>query len=258
MSTTVSANPNTHVMADGRKVSRLAQRCAQTGKAYFVYELDAGQEFIDGNGRKKVMTQGLPLGGDCAASRFSRFETQTGHQSPFSLAAGDPVGDELSRLAREYPLLADKLKADHKPPTPEIEPGLFDFGRVSIAVQVQATLRLTREEILDNLRKHSRGNLGLHGVVEGPATEDEKFLPIGISVSRQAAVAIATGSGIIRSRYPLWTVADVEASEELSRRVGFTAQYHRKPDSFMDVYTLLDGYHTRTLVSGSGTSATLS
>lgn len=237
-----------HRTIGDRAITRGVRTCRETGTTYFAYSADPDIA--------KGETYGEHLGGESPDHRFARFEQTIGGVQPFDLREADPLGGELKSLAVAYPKIAEMLGKGHKRPEKALKPGLFDTGPVSVVLSVLHKLRPSRDEILEALQKHVGGDLGVRGKVEpGRPREDDLFMPIGLPPARQAAVAIFENRGIVRSRHILWSAADVATSEALRATGGmFAPQYHRTPETFLEVITLLSGNKSRTIVSGSSNS----
>ena len=187
---------------DGRDIGRRA-----VGPWYQYIEIVERMEVVDVKGSS-------PTSGARKVTAWSHDETRYADQlrlllsgrrfGSYSLDGQNPgaIETELSRLSREYPVLADALRATFPPPpaTPAA-PGLFPLG-----ARVRFELSLT--ELLPPgcsiggfVARHAAGDLGHGNLADVELNEDMRWCPHIFGSAVQAAVAIERGAGFVCSVY---------------------------------------------------------
>lgn len=234
---------------NGESVSRARRTDPNSERKYWSYAVD-GRPADPGDATGTTGRSPRSLGANLFDSRFADYENRLA-TIPMSFQDADPLGDDLAKLRAVYPALADFIAKGHTPPSKLAIVGMFDLGPVTVDRSFLVRSRITQDEAANLLRRHVTGDLGAHGDATGKPTDDELFLPITQPSNRQSAVAIATGHGVVQSRYQLWTAEDLKASEaSRGPYAGNAPGYHRKPTDYVDIITLLSADKTRTIIAG--------
>ena len=192
-------------LGDGLRLYRRREHCKATGHDYFVYEQDlSGLRLDHSKPRPEIWTaNGLSPGEIFAMHR--RLCERGGF---LDLRPDDPARLELELLGRlGLPLVASLVRASIPPPPEILDPAaLFGLGpciRISdVACKVH---RVTPDEVLPLARLHCVGNFGIHGMLPTVKPDsDEEWVPEKWGQRFVNAAAIASGRGVIRSRYSIF------------------------------------------------------
>jgi hypothetical protein len=178
----------------------------------------------------------------------------------------NPLRDELERFAKEYPRLATVLASVHQGPetAPSYENGRFSLGDVHVSRILTAPnglngMRLSSEEIVDYLTRHTNGDHGINGSsVDVKPTQDDEWCPVLANPDARNAIAISQGYGMIHSRFSIYH----DEHKTADSRRALLGQEHesthgRRPDDYLDVVTLLAGDRSKTVVFSSRDTAGL-
>jgi hypothetical protein len=190
---------------NGRSLSRQRRRCTATGDPYWVVT-----EIPDPNRPGNLPREELFVSpGTSPAERFRDAERTAVGSASVDLRPIDEYRSEIEQLQREGKTgLAAVVRLQFPAPVVEVDPlQLFDFGEsIGLSSVVARILKMSREEVVSFLVRHRRGD---HGPGIGTAVgkemmEETEWAPSFFNPLVLNMAAIASGSGLVRSVYPIY------------------------------------------------------
>lgn len=153
---------------------------------------------------------------------------------------GNALADELRRLREaRFLFVADLVERSTKTNMPAAGEGMFPPGDVHAAVFGTTLLMVKPEEVEALLARHTSGDSGMFGDDWSKITpsDAQRISPATFGVAVANAVALASGSGIIRSRYSLFDpVRDRPKPEDSNEAVS---RRRRCEGEWLEIATLL-------------------
>jgi hypothetical protein len=248
---------------EGRPIERRRFRCELSGDdAYRWVELPAAQEkFVpgpqhgDAAKNKQIEAQvalrllnwsttpTLFASSRSGAQKFREVEQTAVHRGTLDLRPADPYREEVAQLiADKKPGQAAVLRLQFPEPPIEVDPeALFNPGLViGVSTVLMRLVQLGTDELTAMVQKHRRGDGGIYGSIVGVTlTDDQKFCPPYFAPQYRSAAAVASGSGLVLSRFSIFRPALDQTRHGDSPLHSVHAAVQRMEGEWAEVVTIL-------------------
>jgi hypothetical protein len=166
----------------------------------------------------------------------------------FDARPPSPLHDQLERAkAAGFSELAEAFELAAKVKARDSIRGRFPLGKVSRSLGT-ARAQIGDEELRGFLRRHINGDFGVHGKLADVAlSDDQRWVPPLYSQAVQNAVAIESGSGVIKSRFMLQ--GDPLPTQQWGVHVVDLGNRRRSEDVDVTTFLDVDRGTTETIVS---------